>query len=263
MAHLYKALEPKSSYVDRQFRGSPDEYLHALSVSTTIYVGNISFFTTEEQIWELFSKAGEIRRIIIGLNRERMTPCGFAFVEYFNRSDAENCVKWISGTKLDDRVIRTDFDFGFIEGRQFGRGKSGGQIRDELRDDYDPGRGGYGIRKAIELTQSGQDVSQPVEAPMPLAPMKENIVRSVAPIPISGEKRKREDSDEVGTKERKPVAKRAKIEKPSNDSSSKSQSRSRSRSKSSADSKSRSSKSRSSSRSRSKSRSSMSNSDSE
>jgi hypothetical protein len=30
--------------------------------------------------------------------------------------------------RLDDRIIRTDWDAGFIEGRQYGRGKSGGQV---------------------------------------------------------------------------------------------------------------------------------------
>jgi len=48
MAHLYKALEPKATYADRQFRGTADEYSMALANSTTIYVGNLSFFTTEE-----------------------------------------------------------------------------------------------------------------------------------------------------------------------------------------------------------------------
>ena len=33
-----------------------------------------------------------------------------------------------------------------LEGRQYGRGKTGGQVRDEYRTDYDPGRGGYGKR---------------------------------------------------------------------------------------------------------------------
>ena len=37
-------------------------------------------------------------------------------------------MRYISGTKLDDRIIRTDWDIGFIEGRQYGRGKSGGQV---------------------------------------------------------------------------------------------------------------------------------------
>jgi hypothetical protein len=30
---------------------------------------------------------------------------------------------------LDDRIVRTDWDAGFKEGRQYGRGKSGGQVR--------------------------------------------------------------------------------------------------------------------------------------
>jgi nuclear cap-binding protein subunit 2 len=35
----------------------------------------------------------------------------------------------MNGIKLDDRAIRADLDVGFSEGRQFGRGKSGGQVR--------------------------------------------------------------------------------------------------------------------------------------
>lgn len=38
-------------------------------------------------------------------------------------------MRFISGTRLDDRVIRTDWDAGFREGRQYGRGKSGGQVK--------------------------------------------------------------------------------------------------------------------------------------
>jgi len=52
-----------------------------LATSTTLYVGNLSFFTTEEQIYEVFSKCGEIKRIIMGLDRNTKTPCGFCFVE--------------------------------------------------------------------------------------------------------------------------------------------------------------------------------------
>ena len=35
---------------------------------------------------------------------------------------------YINGTRLDDRIIRTDWDAGFVDGRQFGRGRSGGQV---------------------------------------------------------------------------------------------------------------------------------------
>ncbi|XP_030647488.1 nuclear cap-binding protein subunit 2 isoform X3 [Chanos chanos] len=60
------------------------------------------------------------------------------------QSYAEHAMRFINGTRLDDRIIRTDWDAGFKEGRQYGRGKSGGQVRDEYRQDYDPARGGYG-----------------------------------------------------------------------------------------------------------------------
>lgn len=47
---------------------------------------------------------------------------------YYTREDSENAIRYINGTRLDDRIIRTDWDAGFIEGRQFGRGKHGGQV---------------------------------------------------------------------------------------------------------------------------------------
>lgn len=50
-------------------------------------------------------------------------PC-----RYYSREDTEDAVKYISGTILDDRPIRVDFDWGFQEGRQWGRGRSGGQV---------------------------------------------------------------------------------------------------------------------------------------
>ncbi|KAI0928485.1 hypothetical protein AcW1_005718 [Taiwanofungus camphoratus] len=82
----------------------------------------------------------------MGLDRNTRTPCGFCFVEYYSHAEAEACLRYVSGTKLDERIIRCDLDLGYREGRQFGRGKSGGQVRDEHRQDYDPGRGGWGAQ---------------------------------------------------------------------------------------------------------------------
>jgi len=104
----------------------------------------------------------------MGLDRFQKTPCGFCFVEYYTHQDALDCMKYIGGTKLDERIIRTDLDEGYSEGRQYGyvqscselvaviltqfrRGKSGGQVRDEYRDEFDPGRGGYGRAYAEEF----------------------------------------------------------------------------------------------------------------
>ncbi|KAI7903122.1 uncharacterized protein BX663DRAFT_509628 [Cokeromyces recurvatus] len=153
MATIINSLAVPSSYRDQLYQGSSNQLSDDLSTTATLYIGNLSFFTTEEQIYELFAKCGEIKRIIMGLDRNQKTPCGFCFVEYYHRSDALDCMKYINGTKLDERVIRCDLDPGFREGRQFGRGKSGGQVRDEYRTEYDVGRGGWGHRIRMQLEQ--------------------------------------------------------------------------------------------------------------
>ncbi|EDW13744.1 nuclear cap-binding protein subunit 2 [Drosophila mojavensis] len=133
-----------SSYRDQHFKGSRSEQERSLRDSSTLYVGNLSFYTTEEQIHELFSRCGDVRIIVMGLDKYKKTPCGFCFVEYYTRAEAEAAMRFVNGTRLDDRLIRVDWDAGFVEGRQYGRGKTGGQVRDEYRTDYDAGRGGYG-----------------------------------------------------------------------------------------------------------------------
>ena len=158
MARLFLDQEPLTQYKDRKFAGTLEEYLDSLRNSATLYIGNVSFFTTEEQIWCLFAKVGCVKKIVMGLDMQKHTPCGFCFVEYYNRRDAERAVKYLNGTKLDDREIRIDFDWGFQDGRQFGRGKSGGQVRDEYRTYYDAGRGGYGklLKQELDALQSGE-----------------------------------------------------------------------------------------------------------
>ncbi|KZS99255.1 RNA-binding domain-containing protein [Sistotremastrum niveocremeum HHB9708] len=155
MAHVVQPLDQPSSYKDSQSKKSRQEHEDALSRSSTLYVGNLSFYTTEEQIYELFSKCstpeegGGVRRIIMGLDNVQKTPCGFCFVEYYTHSEAVAALRYVSGTKLDERVVRCDLDLGYSEGRQYGRGKSGGQVRDEHRQDYDAGRGGWGAQAQL------------------------------------------------------------------------------------------------------------------
>ena len=116
MARLFLDREPLTQYKDRLFKGSMEEYLERLRTSATLYVGNVSFYTSEEQIWDLFSRAGPVKAIVMGLDKNLKTPCGFCFVEYHNRPDAERAVKYLNGTKLDDREVRMDFDWGFRRG---------------------------------------------------------------------------------------------------------------------------------------------------
>ncbi|KAJ1929889.1 nuclear cap binding complex subunit [Tieghemiomyces parasiticus] len=140
--------------------GDTTQLSNDLQFTTTLYVGNLSFYTTEEQIYELFSKSGEIKRIIMGLDRNRKTPCGFCFVEYYRREDTLDCMRYVNGTRLDERIIRTDLDPGFREGRQFGRGRSGGQVRDEYRMEYDAGRGGWGHIRAKQEAERAADIDE-------------------------------------------------------------------------------------------------------
>ena len=112
---------------------SPEEYAERLRTSTTLYVGNLSFFTLESQLLEFFSSTGQVVNLIMGLNRVKMQPCGFCFVEYSTREEAALAVSCLNRAVLDGRVIRVDWDYGFEPHRQFGRGKFGGQIRDEVR----------------------------------------------------------------------------------------------------------------------------------
>ncbi|KAM8896483.1 nuclear cap-binding protein subunit 2-like [Lycaon pictus] len=133
-----------SEYQDQQFGGDNDEQEKLLKDSSTLYVGNLSFYTTEEQIYELFSRCGDVKNVFMGLDKIKKTACGFCFIEYHNRFDAENAMLFLNGTCLDDHTICTDWDLGFREGRQYSHHRSGGQIRNEFREDSDIGRGGFG-----------------------------------------------------------------------------------------------------------------------
>lgn len=70
----------------------------------------------------------------MGLDRIKKTPCGFCFVEYYDRRHAMAAVAHLSGTKLDGSVIRVELDAGFQAGRQYGRGASGGQVRHDRKE---------------------------------------------------------------------------------------------------------------------------------
>ncbi|SAM85205.1 probable nuclear cap binding protein subunit 2 [Ustilago bromivora] len=156
MSHILEPLDAPSSYRDSRSAASKAEQHAKLRATSTLYLGNLSFYTTEEQIYEVFgrvaslSTGGGIKRIIMGLDRYAKTPCGFAFVEFYTHAEAVDCMRYVSGTKLDERVIRCDLDPGYKEGRQYGRGRSGGQVRDEYRQEYDAGRGGWGHNRLKE-----------------------------------------------------------------------------------------------------------------
>ena len=116
----------------------------AVPASTCVYVGNLTFghpvygSTTEEQLYDLFGRCGDVKKVTMGLDRNTRQPCGFAFVEFFTRKAAMNAVHYLSGSKLDDQPVRVEIDRGHLEqepDRKFGRSRSGGQVRDEINRD--------------------------------------------------------------------------------------------------------------------------------
>ncbi|KAI9716378.1 MAG: nuclear cap binding complex subunit [Chrysothrix sp. TS-e1954] len=106
----------KARFIQRKSRFmnfSPSTFLHACSYPDHGLIRG-TLLTNP------FRRCGEIKRLVMGLDRFQKTPCGFCFVEYYTHQDARDCLKYIGGTKLDERIIRTDLDEGFSEGRQYG-----------------------------------------------------------------------------------------------------------------------------------------------
>ena len=133
------ATEPKL-YWDRSHYDSPDAQIAALKRSSTLYIGNLAFSTRSRHLRAAFGTVGPVEAVHVGLDRFRKTPCGFAFVKYRRRADALRSISLLTGTKLDGNVIRVELDAGFKPGRQYGRGTSGGQVRDDRRRTVDPSR---------------------------------------------------------------------------------------------------------------------------
>lgn len=82
MAFLFRDTTINTEYYDRKSVYSREKQKALLEKTSTVYVGNLAFSTTEAQIMELFSKAGNVRKIIMGLDAFKKTPCGFCFVEF-------------------------------------------------------------------------------------------------------------------------------------------------------------------------------------
>ena len=112
-ANLYKDNEPKSEYYDKHSGLSRDEYFERLKTTTTLYVGNLSFFTSESQLLSVFNQCGEVVNLIMGLNKVTKQSCGFCFVEYAKRSEAATAVDLLNKALIDGRMIRVDWDYGF------------------------------------------------------------------------------------------------------------------------------------------------------
>ena len=70
-----------------------------------LYVGNISYKTTENDLRRSFEKHGEVGQVSVITDRATGRSKGFAFVEMPNASEADDAINALNGTELDSRSL--------------------------------------------------------------------------------------------------------------------------------------------------------------
>ena len=99
-----------------------------------LYVGNVSFNSTEADLEEAFSQdSREVKSVAIILDRETGRSRGFAFVEMGSESDAQAAIQAMDGYELDGRRLRVN-EAQERQPRRGGGGGGGGGGRDRGGD---------------------------------------------------------------------------------------------------------------------------------
>lgn len=101
-----------------------------------LYVGNLPYNTTEDELRSLFGQAGTVTSADVIKDRMTGTSKGFAFVEMGSQADAENAIRMFNGYKINNRELRVSI----ARPREDSGGFGGGQRRPG------GGGGGYGNR---------------------------------------------------------------------------------------------------------------------
>jgi RNA recognition motif-containing protein len=73
-----------------------------------LYVGNLPFSTTEEDLRTLFAQAGAVVSVSLIKDRESGRSRGFAFVEFGSQAEAEKAVSLFNNTQLDNRTLKVN-----------------------------------------------------------------------------------------------------------------------------------------------------------
>jgi cold-inducible RNA-binding protein len=105
---------------------------------TNIFVGNLSYQTTEDDLRAAFQTYGAIERVSIVTDRDTGQPRGFAFVEMTNSGEAASAINGLNGTELNGRAMNVN------EARPKPQGGGGGGHRGGGGGGGRGGRGGGG-----------------------------------------------------------------------------------------------------------------------
>lgn len=105
-----------------------------------LYVGNLSYSTTEDDLHALFSDAGSVQSVAVIKDRDSGRSKGFGFVEMASDADAQKAIDLFHGTEYQGRPLtvnvarpredRPRFDGGGGGGRGRRSGGGGGRQRD-------------------------------------------------------------------------------------------------------------------------------------
>jgi cold-inducible RNA-binding protein len=102
-------------------------------MSMKLYVGNISFDTSQQDLEKLFGEIGTVTSANMIEDRETGRPRGFGFIEMSSKEEAQNAIAQLNGKEVDGRELKVN------EAKpQENRGGGGGG-----RGGYSGGGGGY------------------------------------------------------------------------------------------------------------------------
>ena len=90
---------------------------------TNIFVGNLSYQTTQDELFNAFAAYGNVERVSIVTDRDSGQPRGFAFVEMTEARDAETAISQLNGAELNGRALNVNEARPKTEGGGGGRGQ--------------------------------------------------------------------------------------------------------------------------------------------
>ena len=77
-------------------------------MSTKLYVGNLSFQTTSQELTELFGQAGTVQSANVIEDRDTGRSKGFAFIEMSTQDEANSAIEQFNGKELGGRSLKVN-----------------------------------------------------------------------------------------------------------------------------------------------------------
>ena len=104
-------------------------------MATKLYVGNLSYDTTQEAVRTLFSQVGEVTEVNLITDRDSGRPKGFGFVQMATEEGAQEAIRRFNGFSVDNRALTVN-EARPREERSGGGGFGGGNRDNRSRDRY-------------------------------------------------------------------------------------------------------------------------------